>query len=140
MRATVATTAGRQRAPVFMFDNALQAREFACGSPSTDESPFRRQSTTSIELIEIEQYAVGPLRYLRFRLHHRDAAGQNMVGRATWAAWGMDSRIIRLPRITCSGAIDTDKHSQINVAQPAVNACGRGRRSCQPPCSSRRWA
>ncbi len=43
--------------------------------------------TTRIgKLLEIEQYAVGPLRYLRFDYSTGDAAGQNMVGRATLAA------------------------------------------------------
>ncbi|MCB0953138.1 MAG: hydroxymethylglutaryl-CoA reductase [Microthrixaceae bacterium] len=108
-----------QRAPVFMFDNALQARKFGVWlTEHHDEIAAAAESTTSIgRLIEIEQYAVGPLRYLRFDYTTGDAAGQNMVGRATWAAceW-IRANHPDSPRYVLSGAIDTDKkHSQMNV-------------------------
>ena len=108
-----------QRAPVFMFDNALQAREFGVWlTEHHDEIAAAAESTTSIgKLIEIEHYAVGPLRYLRFDYTTGDAAGQNMVGRATWAAceW-IRANHPDSPHYVLSGAIDTDKkHSQINV-------------------------
>ncbi|MEZ5118354.1 MAG: hydroxymethylglutaryl-CoA reductase [Candidatus Nanopelagicales bacterium] len=108
-----------QRAPVFMFDNALQARKFGVWlTEHHDDIAAAAESTTSIgRLIEIEQYAVGPLRYLRFDYTTGDAAGQNMVGRATWAAceW-IRANHPDSPRYVLSGAIDTDKkHSQMNV-------------------------
>ncbi len=108
-----------QRAPVFTFENALQAREFGVWlTEHHDDIAAAAESTTSIgKLIEIEQYAVGPLRYLRFDYTTGDAAGQNMVGRATWAAceW-IRANHPDSPRYVLSGAIDTDKkHSQMNL-------------------------
>ncbi|MCE1177651.1 MAG: hydroxymethylglutaryl-CoA reductase [Micrococcales bacterium] len=108
-----------QRAPVFVLESALAARDFGEWVQEHHEQIAEAaQRTTRIgRLIEIEQYAVGPLRYLRFDYATGDAAGQNMVGRATWAAceWIRDNHPDH-PRYVLSGAIDTDKkHSQINT-------------------------
>ena len=108
-----------QRAPVFILDDARQARDLAAWIREQHESIREAaESTTSIgRLIEIEQYHVGPLLYLRFDYTTGDAAGQNMVGRATWAAceW-IAAEHPDHPRYVLSGAIDTDKkHSQMNV-------------------------
>ena len=108
-----------QRAPVFIFDNALEAKEFgAWVVEHFTEIAAAAEATTRIgKLVEIEQYAVGPLRYLRFDYTTGDAAGQNMVGRATLAGceWIVDHHPAS-PRYMLSGAIDTDKkHSQMNV-------------------------
>lgn len=108
-----------QRAPVFMFDNALEAKEFgAWVVEHRSEIAAACEATTRVgKLVEIEQYAVGPLRYLRFDYTTGDAAGQNMVGRATLAGceWIVANHP-GSPRFMLSGAIDTDKkHSQINV-------------------------
>lgn len=115
-----------QRAPVFILDDARQARDL--GRWITEhfgEISTAADSTTRIgRLIEIEQYHVGPLLYTRFDYTTGDAAGQNMVGKATWAAceWIMREYPARA-RYVLSGAIDTDKkHSQINVLR------GRGKR------------
>ncbi|MDI1288355.1 MAG: hydroxymethylglutaryl-CoA reductase [bacterium] len=110
-----------QRAPVFIFDNALDARDFGDWvSTHTVEIAAAAQTTTSIgRLIEIEQYAVGPLLYLRFDYTTGDAAGQNMVGKATLAAceWIVANNPLA-PRYLLSGGIDTDKkHSAINALQ-----------------------
>ncbi|MDQ6651032.1 MAG: hydroxymethylglutaryl-CoA reductase [Actinomycetota bacterium] len=108
-----------QRAPVFIFDDALQAREFGSWvEEHTDELREVAEATTrSGKLTYIGQYQVGCLRYLRVNYTTGDAAGQNMTGKATLAAceWakanypgGADYML--------SGAIDTDKkHSQINM-------------------------
>ncbi|MGI9294782.1 MAG: hydroxymethylglutaryl-CoA reductase [Pseudomonadales bacterium] len=108
-----------QRSPVFMFDDARQARDF--GKWVEQHLPQIKdaaESTTSVgKLSHIEQYAVGCLRYLRFNYTTGDAAGQNMVGKATFAAceWIKQNH----PDKACymlSGNIDTDKkHSHINV-------------------------
>jgi hydroxymethylglutaryl-CoA reductase (NADPH) len=108
-----------QRAPVFMFDNALEAKEFgAWVVEHFTEIAAACEATTRVgKLVEIEQYAVGPLRYLRFDYTTGDAAGQNMVGRATLAGceWIVANHSAS-PRFMLSGAIDTDKkHSQINL-------------------------
>ncbi len=115
-----------QRAPVFLLEDARAARELANWIRNNlDAIRTVAQSTTSVgQLIEIEQYHVGPLLYLRFDYTTGDAAGQNMVGRATHAAceW-IRANHPATPRYVLSGAIDTDKkHSQINVLR------GRGKR------------
>lgn len=108
-----------QRAPVFMLEDAREARELAGWiREHHDGIAAAAESTTSVgRLVEIEQYHVGPLLYLRFDYTTGDAAGQNMVGRATFAAceW-IKAHHPGAPRYVLSGAIDTDKkHSQMNV-------------------------
>ena len=108
-----------QRAPVFVFDHAVAAREF--GRWVEHHQPaiaLAAEATTRVgALLEIEQYAVGPLLYLRFDFSTGDAAGQNLVGRATLAAcqWIVENHPAT-PRFVLSGGIDTDKkHSEINA-------------------------
>jgi hydroxymethylglutaryl-CoA reductase (NADPH) len=108
-----------QRAPVFVFDDALQASEFGAWVVANEPAiAAAAEATTTVgTLLEIEQYQVGPLRYLRFDYLTGDAAGQNMVGRATLAAcrWIVEHHPAA-PRFLLSGAIDTDKkHSEINL-------------------------
>jgi len=111
---------------VFILEDARAARDLAAWiADHFAQIAAAAQSTTSRgRLIEIERYHVGPLLYLRFDYTTGDAAGQNMVGRATWAACEWITR--EFPGAThyvLSGAIDTDKkHSQINVLR------GRGKR------------
>jgi len=108
-----------QRAPVFHFNNAQDAREF--GVWFDDNLSTIRQvaeSTTSVgKLSHVEQYGVSRMRFVRFNYTTGDAAGQNMCGKATFAAcnW-IAENYPKLNRYTLSGAIDTDKkHSQINT-------------------------
>ena len=77
-----------QRAPVFIFDDAYEAREFGKWIDQNVESIKNvAESTTSVgKLTYIGQYQVGPLRYLRLNYTTGDAAGQNMTGKATFAA------------------------------------------------------
>jgi hydroxymethylglutaryl-CoA reductase (NADPH) len=108
-----------QRAPVFILDDARQAREFGRWvDDHIDGIRAAAESTTrSGRLTYIGQHQIGPLRYLRVNYTTGDAAGQNMTGRATLAAceWIRDNHPDH-PRFILSGAIDTDKkHSQINM-------------------------
>jgi hydroxymethylglutaryl-CoA reductase (NADPH) len=108
-----------QRAPVFILDDALQAREFgAWVDAHCNEIRTAAESTTkSGKLSYIGQYQIGPLRYLRLNYTTGDAAGQNMTGKATLAAceWIAENHPDR-PRYILSGNIDTDKkHSRINM-------------------------
>jgi len=108
-----------QRAPVFVLADARAARDLGVWlREHLEQIRSAAQATTNVaRLIEIEQYAVGPMLYTRFDYTTGDAAGQNMVGRATWAAceWIAAHHPDR-PRYVLSGAIDTDKkHSQINM-------------------------
>jgi hydroxymethylglutaryl-CoA reductase (NADPH) len=108
-----------QRSPVFSFANARQSREFGAWIiDHFDGIKAQAETTTRIgKLSHIEQYQVGRLRYLRFNYTTGDAAGQNMVGKATLAAceWIRDNYPEEYSW-TLSGNIDTDKkHSQMNL-------------------------
>ena len=77
-----------QRAPVFVFENAIEAREFVRWV-NQNLDPIREQaeSTSSVaKLSYIDPYLASRFAYLRFNYTTGDAAGQNMVGRATFAA------------------------------------------------------
>ena len=118
VRATVVDEA-MQRSPVFTFPDALAARQF--GRWVVDNMDGIRAAaeatTRSGRLRDIMQFAIGPLRYLRFNFTTGDAAGQNMVSKATLAAceWIRDQHPDH-PAFVLSGNIDTDKkHSQINT-------------------------
>jgi hydroxymethylglutaryl-CoA reductase (NADPH) len=74
--------------------------------------------------VEIEQYPIGNMLYTRFCYTTGDAAGQNMTGKATFAAceWIKANNPI-LSDYILSGALDTDKkHSAMNMIR------GRGKR------------
>jgi len=104
---------------VFTFDDARGARDFGDWVDAhLRQIRAAAESTSRVaKLSHIEQYAVGPMRYLRFNYTTGDAAGQNMVGRATFAACEWIKR--EYPggaRYMLSGGIDTDKkHSQLNT-------------------------
>lgn len=109
-----------QRAPVFICEDALAARELGVWiAEHFDEIKAAAETTTrSGKLQNIGQYALGPLRYLRMNYTTGDAAGQNMTGKATLAAceWIMANYRGSSVRYLLSGNIDTDKkHSQINI-------------------------
>ena len=108
-----------QRAPVFIFENARQARDFGIWVDENFEIIKAQAETTtkSGKLRNIEQYAAGRMRYLRFNYTTGDAAGQNMVGKATFIAceW-IKASYAGIDRYMLSGAMDTDKkHSQLNT-------------------------
>ncbi len=108
-----------QRSPVFVLEDALQARIFGeWVKAHHDEIAAAAHTTTRVgRLQEIGQYAIGPMRYLRFNYTTGDAAGQNMTGKATLAAceW-ISANYPGKSRFILSGNIDTDKkHSQINM-------------------------
>jgi hydroxymethylglutaryl-CoA reductase (NADPH) len=108
-----------QRAPVFILNDALEAREFGAWVVLNFEKLKRAAEATthSGHLMNIGQYQLGPLRYLRFNYTTGDAAGQNMTGKATYAAceW-IKKNYPRELKYILSGGIDTDKkHSHINM-------------------------
>jgi len=77
-----------QRAPVFMFKDAREARHFGRWiEQQFDAIKAAAETTTRTgKLRDIEQYSASRFRYLRFNYTTGDAAGQNMVGKATLAA------------------------------------------------------
>jgi len=105
---------------VFVLRSARQAREFGRWVKANFEA-IREQAESSTrrgKLIRIEQYQVGPLRYLRFCYETGDAAGQNMSSKATFVAceWILRTWAEKGARYLLSGNVDTDKkHSRMNV-------------------------
>jgi hydroxymethylglutaryl-CoA reductase (NADPH) len=109
-----------QRAPLFVFKNARYAREFGKWlEENFKEIKAKAEETTkSGKLVEVEQYGVGKMRFLRFNYTTGDAAGQNMVSRATHHAckWILQQKPEGLEHFTLAAQMDTDKkHSQINT-------------------------
>jgi hydroxymethylglutaryl-CoA reductase (NADPH) len=111
-----------QRAPIFVFENARFSKVF--GQWITDNFTQIKakveETTKSGKLIDIEQYTVGKLRWLRFNYTTGDAAGQNMVTKATHHAcqWMLENGIEGLEHFSMAANLDTDKkHSQINTLQ-----------------------
>lgn len=108
-----------QRAPVFHFADARAARDFgAWVEENMGAVRAAAEETTRVgKLSHVQQWSVGPMRYLRFNYTTGDAAGQNMSGKATLAAceW-IAAHYPGGARFTLSGAIDTDKkHSHMNM-------------------------
>ncbi len=115
-----------QRAPVFVFPSAREARDF--GLWLTDN--FARikavaESTTSVgRLNEIEQYHAHNMIFTRFDYSTGDAAGQNMTSKATFVAceW-IRKEVDAISHYLLSGNFDTEKKtSSVNLLK------GRGRR------------
>ena len=107
-----------QRAPVFLFPDAREAKQFgAWVDKHINEIRHQAERTTKFgKLLNIVQFAIGPLRYLRFNFATADAAGQNMAGKAAHAAceW-IRATYPSHPKYFLSGNIETDKkHSQMN--------------------------
>ncbi|HEV2688387.1 MAG TPA: hydroxymethylglutaryl-CoA reductase [Bryobacteraceae bacterium] len=83
-----------QRAPVFVFHDARECRDFVKWV-QTNFTPIRQEAeaTSSVAKLQyIDPYVANKFVYLRFNFSTGDAAGQNMVGRATFAAcrWILD--------------------------------------------------
>src|SRR5271165_3315425 len=108
-----------ERSPVFIFEDALSARAFGRWVKDNFETiKNHAEATTRFgKLVKIQQFAIGPLRHLRFNYATGDAAGQNMVGKATLAACQWISKAYPGgARYVLSGNMDTDKkHSAINM-------------------------
>ncbi|PHS18613.1 MAG: hydroxymethylglutaryl-CoA reductase [Kangiella sp.] len=107
-----------QRAPAFIFEDARQARDF--GQWVKDNFAGIKasaESTTSVgKLIHIQQWSVAKTLYLRFNFTTGDAAGQNMVGKATLMACEWIRKQLPGVKYLLSGNMDTDKkHSHLNM-------------------------
>lgn len=108
-----------QRAPIFVFENARQARDFGEWVTERHASiKMAAEETTSIgKLRDIEQYSQGKMRWLRFNYTTGDAAGQNMVSKATHRAcqWILSQHPNGLEHFSLAANFDTDKkHSYVN--------------------------
>lgn len=78
-----------QRAPVFVFRNARAGREFVNWIQANLVHIRAAAEATSMvaKLQYIDPYVANKFAYLRFNFSTGDAAGQNMVGRATLGAY-----------------------------------------------------
>ncbi|WP_350356585.1 hydroxymethylglutaryl-CoA reductase [Hymenobacter canadensis] len=110
-----------QRAPVFVFDDARGARDFGKWvEENMDKIRPEAESTSRIAKLQyIDTYLSNKFAFLRFNYSTGDAAGQNMVGRATFAAcsWILEhykGAPIRHFYLESNFATDK-KASQINV-------------------------
>lgn len=77
-----------QRAPVFIFDSAREARGFRdwIDRHLVEIAKVAESTSHVAKLLYIDPYLSNKFVYLRFNFATGDAAGQNMVGRATQAA------------------------------------------------------
>lgn len=108
-----------QRAPVFVFDDARGARDFVTWvQEHIDKIREEAEATSQVaKLRYIDPFLSNKFAYLRFNFHTGDAAGQNMVGRATFAAcsWIIDN-YPGIRRFYLESNFATDKKaSQINI-------------------------
>ncbi|MFI5206634.1 MAG: hydroxymethylglutaryl-CoA reductase [Gemmatimonadales bacterium] len=108
-----------QRAPVFVFDSAREAREFRRWVDDNLEEIRRQAEATSsvAKLLYIDCYLASKFAYLRFNYSTGDAAGQNMVGRATFAAcsWILE-QLHTVRRFYLESNLATDKKaSHVNL-------------------------
>jgi hydroxymethylglutaryl-CoA reductase (NADPH) len=115
-----------QRAPVFVFPSAREARDFGLWLRDNFERiKAVAESTTSVgKLNEIEQYHAHNMIFTRFDYSTGDAAGQNMTSKATFVAceW-IRKEFEQISHYLLSGNFDTEKKtSAVNMLK------GRGRR------------
>lgn len=108
-----------QRAPVFVFDDARGARDFVQWvQDNLPKLKEEAEATSKVaRLAYIDPFLANKFAYLRFNYHTGDAAGQNMVGRATFAAcsWIVD-HYPGIRRFYLESNFATDKKaSQINI-------------------------
>ena len=110
-----------QRAPVFVFEDARGARDFMAWV-GDNINPIREEAeaTSSVaKLDNIDPYQSNKFAFLRFNYRTGDAGGQNMVGRATFAAcsWILDHYDDHeIKRFYLESNFATDKKaSQVNI-------------------------
>ncbi len=108
-----------QRAPVFIFDSAREARDFCAfiDRNGREIAKVSEQTSSVAKLLYIDHYLSNKFAYLRFNFSTGDAAGQNMVGRATFAAceW-IVAHAADVKGFYLEANLATDKkHSHINI-------------------------
>lgn len=101
-----------QRAPVFVFKSAREANKFSVWiKENFAEIKAKAETTTSVgKLRDIQQFPASRFLYLRFNFTTGDAAGQNMVGKATKAACDWIETVYKgIERYQLEGSLATDK-------------------------------
>lgn len=110
-----------QRAPVFEFEDARAARDFVDWVKAHfAEIAVEAESTSSVARLQyIDPYLSNKFAYMRFNYSTGDAAGQNMVGRATFAAcsWILEKyKENKILHFYLESNFATDKKaSQVNI-------------------------
>lgn len=110
-----------QRAPVFVFEDARAAREFVEWTKENfAKIAEEAEATSSIARLQyIDPYLSNKFAFLRFNYSTGDAAGQNMVGRATFAAcsWILEAyKDYPIKHFYLESNFATDKKaSQVNI-------------------------
>jgi hydroxymethylglutaryl-CoA reductase (NADPH) len=109
-----------QRAPVFCFEDARGARDFVAWiDENLPKIREEAEATSSVaKLSYIDTYLANKFAFLRFNFTTGDAAGQNMVGRATFAAcsWVLDQFPGKVANFFLESNFATDKKaSQVNI-------------------------
>jgi hydroxymethylglutaryl-CoA reductase (NADPH) len=108
-----------QRAPAFVFEDARAGRDFVAWiQENLPKIREEAEATSRIAKLQyIDPYLANKFVYLRFNFSTGDAAGQNMVGRATFAAcsWILDN-YTGIKHFYLESNFATDKKaSQVNI-------------------------
>ncbi|MDX2417018.1 MAG: hydroxymethylglutaryl-CoA reductase [Xanthomonadales bacterium] len=110
-----------QRAPVFVFDDAASTRQFSewIKANTGDIRAAAEATDPFVRLDYIDCYLAAKFVYLRFNFKTGDAAGMNMVGKATFAAcnWILENcDVVEIRRFFLESNFATDKKaSMINM-------------------------
>ncbi|MGB5489103.1 MAG: hydroxymethylglutaryl-CoA reductase [Lysobacterales bacterium] len=110
-----------QRAPVFVFEDAASARRFSewINEKSQEITVVAEATDPFVKLDYIDHYLASKFAYLRFNFKTGDAAGMNMVGKATFAAcnWILENcDVVEVQRFFLESNFATDKKaSMINM-------------------------
>ncbi len=118
---TTVVSDAMQRAPVFVFEDAREGRKFISWMINNfDKIKEEAEATSSIaKLKDLDPYTANKFVYIRFNYTTGDAAGQNMVGRATFAAcsWIIDNyEKEKIKHFYLESNFATDKKaSQVNI-------------------------
>ncbi|MGF1469453.1 MAG: hydroxymethylglutaryl-CoA reductase [Sandaracinaceae bacterium] len=110
-----------QRAPVFIFQDASRARRFVdwIVEKSEDIKAVCHDSDPFVNLKHVDYYLSNSFAFLRFNFTTGDAAGMNMVSKATFAAcnWIIQNcDAVEIERFFLESNFATDKkHSTINT-------------------------
>ena len=109
-----------QRAPAFRFSSAREIKQFEAWLDDNYQLVREQaESTSSVaKLLKIQRWPIHNSLYMRWNYSTGDAAGQNMVSKATdkAAKWILATYPGEILSYAFSGGIDTDKkHSHMNV-------------------------
>jgi hydroxymethylglutaryl-CoA reductase (NADPH) len=119
---TTVSSDAMQRAPVFVFQSGREARDFvAWVEEHLTEIRAAAEATSQVaRLTRIEPFLSNKFAFLRFNFTTGDAAGQNMVGKATYAAYQwITANNPNVRRAYLESNFATDKKaSYINVLHP----------------------